>query len=72
MLTLLPLQALVSSATFMAEHTDLVAGARSVTIALVAVAALGAVSVPLAGAAGAVYALGANALVLGLALRRSL
>ncbi|MEV4224048.1 hypothetical protein [Nonomuraea sp. NPDC049725] len=70
-LTLLPMQALASGATFVVEHTDLRANARAVVVALVAVAALGAVAVPLTGAAGAVYALGANPLVLGLALWRA-
>ncbi|MFI6387561.1 hypothetical protein ACIBHY_27165 [Nonomuraea sp. NPDC050547] len=70
-LTLLPVQALASGATFVVEHTDPRANAKAVVAALAAVAALGAVAIPLAGAAGAVYALGANPLVLGLALRRS-
>ncbi|MCF6473329.1 hypothetical protein FAF44_33835 [Nonomuraea sp. MG754425] len=70
-LTLLPMQALASNAGFVVEHTDLRANAKAVVIALVAVAGLGAVTVSLAGAAGAVYALGANSLVLGLALWRA-
>ncbi|MFI7128843.1 hypothetical protein ACIBQ1_24285 [Nonomuraea sp. NPDC050153] len=70
-LTLLPMQALASGATFVVEHTNLRANARAVVIALAAVAGLGVVAVSLAGAAGAVYALGANPLVLGLALWRA-
>ncbi|MEU6711325.1 hypothetical protein ABZ897_07555 [Nonomuraea sp. NPDC046802] len=70
-LTLLPMQALASGATFVVEHTDLRANARAVVVALAAVVGVGAVAVSLTGAAGAVYALGANPLVLGLALWRA-
>ncbi|MER7368217.1 hypothetical protein [Nonomuraea wenchangensis] len=70
-LTLLPMQALASGATFVVEHTNLRANARAVVVALAAVAGLGVVAISLAGAAGAVYALGANPLVLGLALWRA-
>lgn len=73
LLSLLPVYLLTSFGIFMLENTDeagLRNSAKAAVAALVAVIALGAVVIPLAGAAGAVYALGANGFVLGLVLRR--
>ncbi|WP_329091134.1 MULTISPECIES: hypothetical protein [unclassified Streptosporangium] len=73
LLSMLPVYALTSFGIFMLENTDeagLRSSAKAAVMALVAVIALGALVIPLAGAAGAVYALGANGFVLGLVLRR--
>lgn len=71
--TLLPANALASFGVFVLENSGragLRDSARAAVLAWAVVAALGALVIPLAGAAGAVYALGAQGLVLGLALRR--
>lgn len=73
-LTLLPSIALVSFGVFVLENSGqdgLRTSVKAVVLALVAVTALGALTVPLFGAAGAVYALGANSLVIALVLRRA-
>ncbi|GGO80813.1 hypothetical protein [Nonomuraea cavernae] len=73
MATLLPANALAGFGIFVLENaggTGLRGSALAVVLAWAVVAALGALVIPLAGAAGAVYALGAQGLVLGLALRR--
>ena len=71
--SLLPANTLASFGVFVLENSGksgLRHSARAAVLAWAAVAALGALTVPLAGAAGAVYALGAQGFVLGLALRR--
>ncbi|WP_336204406.1 hypothetical protein [Nonomuraea sp. LPB2021202275-12-8] len=71
--SLLPANALASFGLFVLENSGkagLRYSAKAVVLAWAAVAALGALVIPLAGAAGAVYALGAQGFVLGLALRR--
>jgi hypothetical protein len=73
LVSLLPANAVASFGIFVLENTGeagLRASARAVVLALAVVAALGALAIPYAGAAGAVYALGAQGLVLGLVLRR--
>lgn len=73
LLSLLVVWTLPSCGLFVLENTDesgLRGSAGAVVLAAVAVTAIGAVVIPLAGAAGAVYALGANSLVLGLVLGR--
>lgn len=71
--TLLPANALASSGIAVLENTGeagLRGSAKAAVLAWAVTAALGALAVPLAGAAGAVYALGAQGLVLGIVLRR--
>ncbi|MFI7451503.1 hypothetical protein ACIBQX_28680 [Nonomuraea sp. NPDC049714] len=71
--SLLPANTLASFGIFVLENSGksgLRDSAKAAILAWAAVAALGALTVPLAGAAGAVYALGAQGFVLGLALRR--
>ncbi|WP_433374449.1 hypothetical protein [Streptosporangium sp. CA-115845] len=75
LLSTLPVYLLTSFGIFMLENTDeagLRNSAKAAVMALVAVIGLGALVIPLAGAAGAVYALGANGFVLGLMLRRAM
>ncbi|MFI6323806.1 hypothetical protein ACIBG8_40210 [Nonomuraea sp. NPDC050556] len=72
--TLLPSIGLVSFGVFVLENSGedgLRSSVKAVVLALVVVTAVGALTVPLYGAAGAVYALGANPLVIALALRRA-
>ncbi|TDE49029.1 hypothetical protein E1295_20640 [Nonomuraea mesophila] len=71
--SLLPVNTLASAGMFVLENSGragLRDSARAVVLAWAATTALGALVVPLAGAAGAVYALGAQGFVLGLVLRR--
>jgi len=73
LLSLLPAYLLTGFGIFVLENTDeagLRSSAKAAVVALVAAIALGALVIPLAGAAGAVYVLGANGFVLALALRR--
>lgn len=73
-LTRLPVYVLMSQATFVLENTDaagLRTSARGAVLSMLAVAAAGAVAVPLFGAAGAVYALGVKEPVLALNVLRS-
>jgi hypothetical protein len=71
--SLLPANALASCGIFVLENTGeagLRDSAKAVVAAWAATTALGALAIPLAGAAGAMYALGAQGFVLGLVLRR--
>ncbi|MDA0638742.1 hypothetical protein OUY22_35485, partial [Nonomuraea sp. MCN248] len=73
LVTLLPANALASFGIAVLENTGeagLRDSAKAAVLAWAVTAALGALTVPLAGAAGAVYALGAQGLVLGLVLKR--
>ncbi|MET7462744.1 hypothetical protein [Nonomuraea sp. NPDC005501] len=71
--SLLPANALASVGMFVLENTGeagLRDSAKAVVLTWAAMTALGAVVIPFAGAAGAVYTLGAQGFVLGLVLRR--
>jgi hypothetical protein len=71
--SLLPANTLASFGIFVLENSGrsgLRHSAEAAVLAWAVVAALGALTIPFAGAAGAVYALGAQGFVLGLALRR--
>ncbi|NUW39716.1 hypothetical protein [Nonomuraea rhodomycinica] len=71
--SLLPANALAGLVVFVLENTGqagLRACAKAVVLSWAVVAALGALVIPFAGAAGAVYALGAQGFVLATVLRR--
>ncbi|MET7459965.1 hypothetical protein [Nonomuraea sp. NPDC005501] len=71
--SLLPVNALAGFAVFLLENTGkagLRACAKAVVMSWAVVAVLGALVIPFAGAAGAVYALGAQGFVLGTMLGR--
>ncbi|MEU0568040.1 hypothetical protein ABZ297_22015 [Nonomuraea sp. NPDC005983] len=73
LVSLLPATALASFGMFVLENTGesgLRGSAKAVVLSWAVVSALGALVIPSAGAAGAVYALGAQGFVLGLVLRR--
>ncbi|NRQ38330.1 hypothetical protein HII36_41860 [Nonomuraea sp. NN258] len=71
--SLLPVNTVAGFGMFVLENTGepgLRTSARAAVLSWAVVSALGAALIPLAGAAGAVYALGAQGLVLGVVLRR--